>query len=136
VPTLPPVEPATLRAQVIQAVNAERANVGCTPATENADLTGGAQAWHDYMEQYSYFNHSSTVDANWYANHGYNQTDWVMENLGFGQDTGAQVVADWMQDEGHRNTVLWGCSDPPTTFDIGVGVGDHAWVLAIGELHP
>ena len=136
VPTLPPVDPATLRAQVIQAVNAERAKVGCASVVESVALDAATQEWNDYMLAHNYFDHSGTVDANWYLNHGYTATDWIMENLASGSDSGDQVVTLWMQDAGHRDTILQGCTDGGSTVEVGVGVSYHLWVMATGELHP
>ena len=38
--------------------------------------------------------------------HGYTRTDWVSENVAAGPRTGADVVALWMSDEGHKAVIL------------------------------
>lgn len=134
-PTPQPTDPAQKRAEVITAVNAERDHAGCAPVIEDTALTSAAQAWTDYMVEHNILAHSSTVDFNWYANHSYTATDWISENIAGGQDTGAEAVADWMDDEAHRATVLQSCANTDSTFHIGVGWQFHAWTLAIGELH-
>jgi uncharacterized protein YkwD len=134
-PTPQPADPIQRRAEVIAAVNVERVRAGCAPVIEDAALASAAQAWTDYMVQHNILAHSSTIDFNWYANHGYTATDWVSENIAGGQDTGAEAVADWMDDEAHRAIVLQSCANTNSTFHIGVGWQFHTWTLAIGELH-
>ena len=134
-PTPPPADPATMRAQVVAAVNAERQKAGCALVTEDATLTQAAQAWTDYMVAHNILAHSSSVDYDWYINHGYTETDWVSENIAGGQDTGAQAVADWMDDAGHRAVVLQSCENTTGVFQVGVGWQYHTWTLAVGELH-
>jgi uncharacterized protein YkwD len=130
-----PDDPTQKRAEVIAGVNAERAKAGCAPVVENASLTGAAQAWTDYLVQHNVLAHSSTVDFNWYTNHGYTATDWVSEAVASGQKTGAEVIADWMDDEPHRVIVLQSCTNTTGTFHAGVGYNANRWTLAIGELH-
>ena len=132
--TTPTVDPAQLKADVIVAVNNERAKAGCAPVSAQADLGNGAQAWADYMVANGY-GHSFAVDANWYVEHGYTRTDWLSENIAAGYFDAASVVAAWMSDEGHKAVILAGCANTTHTFDVGVGYNNHAWVLAIGELY-
>lgn len=47
VPTQPPVDLAQKRAEVIAAVNDERARAGCALVVEDATLTAATQAWSD-----------------------------------------------------------------------------------------
>jgi len=133
--TTPTVDPAQLKADAIAAVNAERAKAGCAPVSAQADLGNGAQAWADYLVAHNMIGHSFALDANWYVEHGYTRTDWVSENVAGGPSTGADVVALWMSDEGHKAVILAGCANTSHTFDIGVGFNNQAWTLAIGELH-
>ena len=128
----PTVDPAQLKADVIVAVNNERAKAGCAPVSAQADLGNGAQAWADYMLANGY-GHSFALDADWYLKHGYTRTDWISENIA-GGGSPTQVVATWMSSEAHRAVILTGCANTDHTFDIGVGYNSN-WVLAIGELH-
>ena len=130
--TTPTVDPAQLKADVIVAVNNERAKAGCAPVSAQADLGNGAQAWADYMLANGY-GHSFALDADWYLKHGYTRTDWISENIA-GGGSPTQVVATWMSSEAHRAVILTGCANTDHTFDIGVGYNSN-WVLAIGELH-
>ena len=134
-PTQPPIDPAQLKADAIAAVNSERQQAGCALVSANADLGNGAQAWADYMVANNVIGHSFTLDANWYVEHGYTRTDWVSENVNVGAHSGADAVALWMSDEGHKAVILAGCANTTNTFDIGVGFNNYRWVLAIGELH-
>jgi uncharacterized protein YkwD len=135
VPTQPPVDPAQKHAEVIAAVNDERAKAGCALVVEDATLTAAAQAWSDYMVANNVINHSVYIDVDWYLNHGYTRTDWVSENIAGGPNTGGAAVALWMSDEGHKAAILEGCANTSSIFDIGVGYNNQAWTLAIGELH-
>ena len=133
--TTPTADPAQLKADLIAAVNNERAKAGCAPASAQADLGNGAQAWADYMVANNAYDHSVFVDVDWYLHHGYTRSDWLSENVAAGPHTGADVVALWMSDEGHKAAVLAGCANTSHTFDIGIGFNNYRWVLAIGELH-
>jgi uncharacterized protein YkwD len=134
-PTPQPTDPAQKRAEVIAAVNIERDRAGCAPIIEDAALTSAAQAWTDYLVEHNILAHSSTVDFNWYGNHGYTATDWVSENIAGGTDTGSETVALWMDSPAHRATLLQSCANTSGIFHIGVGWQFHTWTLAIGELH-
>jgi len=134
-PTPTPIDPAQLKADLIAAVNNERAKAGCAPVSAQADLGNGAQAWADYMVANNTYDHSVFVDVDWYLHHGYTRSDWLSENVAAGPHTGADVVALWMSDEGHKAAVLAGCANTSHTFDIGIGFNNYRWVLAIGELH-
>jgi uncharacterized protein YkwD len=134
-PTPTTVDPAQLKADVIAAVNAERQNAGCAPGVEKASLSTAAQAWSDYMVANNVFGHSFALDANWYVEHGYMRTDWLSENVNVGPHSGADAVALWMSDEGHKAAILAGCANRSNTFDVGVGFNNYRWTLAIGELH-
>jgi len=131
-PTPTPIDPAQLKADLIAAVNKERAKAGCAPVSAQADLGNGAQAWADYMLANGY-GHSFAIDANWYVEHGYTRTDWISENIA-GGGSPAQVMAAWMSSDAHRSVILTGCANTDHTFDVGVGYNSY-WVLAIGELH-
>lgn len=131
----PTVDPAQLKADAIAAVNSERAKAGCAPVSAQADLGNGAQAWADYMVAHNTYDHSVFVDVDWYLHHGYTRSDWLSENVAAGPHTGADVVALWMSDEGHKAAILAGCANTDHVFDIGIGFNNYRWVLAIGELH-
>ncbi len=134
-PTPTHVDPAQLKADVVTAVNVERQKAGCALVAANVDLASGAQMWSDYLAAHNTLSHSFALDADWYLHHGYTRTDWLYENIAGGTDTGAQTVALWMSDEGHKAAILAGCANTSTSFDIGVGVNANRWTLAIGELY-
>jgi len=134
-PTATPPDLATLRAQTVAAVNAERQKAGCALVTEEPTLTQAAQAWSDYMAVHGIIAHSNTVHADWYGTHGYTETDWVSEAIAGGPDTGDTVVALWMSDPPHKAIILTSCENTAGIFHVGVGYNNQAWTLAIGELH-
>ncbi|GAB4192831.1 MAG: hypothetical protein OHK0022_07220 [Roseiflexaceae bacterium] len=134
-PTATPPNLATLRAQTVAAVNAERQKAGCALVIEEPALTQAAQAWSDYMTAHHIIAHSNSVHADWYGTHGYTATDWVSEVIAGGPNTADAVVALWMSDPPHKATLLTSCENTAAIFHVGVGYSHQAWTLAIGELH-
>ncbi|MEV6837028.1 CAP domain-containing protein [Streptomyces sp. NPDC051133] len=105
-------------AQVVQLVNAERAKVGCSPLTVNAELTKAAQAHSADMAAHRNMSHTGSDGSSpgdRITGAGY---DWSSygENVAYGYGTPAQVMAGWMNSPGHRANIL-NCSFK----EIGVG---------------
>ena len=121
-PTAPP-QPApapTEAGQVVDLVNAARAQAGCGALTVDDRLIAAAQGHSDDMAAKGYFSHTSQ-DGRSFADRvraaGYPSPGG--ENIAQGQ-RGAQEVHDaWMNSEGHRANIL-NCDF------TGIGVGLHA----------
>ncbi|MER6924721.1 CAP domain-containing protein, partial [Streptomyces spiralis] len=106
-------------ARVVQLVNAERAKVGCSPLTVNADLTKAAQAHSQDMAAHQNMSHtgsdgSSPGDRITRAGYTWNSYG---ENVAYGYSTPEQVMSAWMSSPGHRENIL-NCGYK----EIGVGL--------------
>ena len=116
---------------VVAATNAERKEAGCDPVTLDSRLSAAAQAHAADMAVNDYFSHTDqdgadSSDRMHDAGFGGSRTG---ENIAYGQETAAEVVATWMGSSGHRHNIL-NCA-----YDrIGVGYdarGDY-WVQDFG----
>ena len=116
---------------VVAATNAERKDAGCDPVTLDSRLSAAAQGHAADMAANDYFSHTDqdgadSSDRMHDAGFGGSRTG---ENIAYGQETGAEVVATWMSSSGHRHNIL-NCA-----YDrIGVGYdarGDY-WVQDFG----
>ena len=141
----PPAPPASgdTAQQVLQLVNAARAqarNCGAAsfaaaPAlTLNAQLGQAAQGHASDMAAQNYFSHTSKdgrtfvqrIQATGYAYRT------IGENIAAGQSTPQQVVAGWLQSEGHCRNIM-----NPSFRELGVGYArggsySHYWVQDFG----
>jgi uncharacterized protein YkwD len=116
---------------VVAATNAERAEAGCDPVRLDSRLSAAAQGHASDMAANDYFSHTDqdggdSSDRMHDAGFSGSRTG---ENIAYGQETGAEVVATWMDSSGHRHNIL-NCA-----YDrIGVGYdarGDY-WVQDFG----
>jgi uncharacterized protein YkwD len=116
---------------VVAATNAEREDAGCAPVTLDSRLSAAAQEHAADMAANDYFSHTDqdgadSSDRMHDAGFGGSRT---AENIAYGQETAAEVVATWMGSSGHRHNIL-NCD-----YDrIGVGYdarGDY-WVQDFG----
>jgi uncharacterized protein YkwD len=116
---------------VVAATNAEREDAGCGPVTLDSRLSAAAQGHASDMAANDYFSHTDqdggdSSDRMHDAGFSGSRTG---ENIAYGQETGAEVVATWMDSSGHRHNIL-NCD-----YDrIGVGYdprGDY-WVQDFG----
>ncbi|MFF1511137.1 CAP domain-containing protein [Streptomyces sp. NPDC058326] len=109
-------------AEVLRLVNAERAQVGCTPVNRDARLAALAGAFSADMASRGFFDHTDPDGA----------TPWVRaekagisglggENIARGQADAAAVMESWMNSDGHRANIL-NCDF--TTVGVGVHFGD------------
>lgn len=136
-PSPTPADPLVARREVIRLVNEYRVANGCPAAPENPILMEAAQAWSDYMQAHSIFEHSSAQYPQWYADHNYDNHLGVSENIATGQDTAQQVVHDWQASPNHNRTLLL-CdyANLGYVYDLGVGLNGRLWTLALGERLP
>lgn len=118
-------------AAVIAATNAERAEVGCGPVRADSRLTAAAQAHAADMSARGYFSHTDRDgqdSADRIHDAGFSGSA-TGENIAYGQDSAAEVMAAWMDSTGHRGNIL------DCDYDrIGVGYdsrGDY-WVQDFG----
>ncbi len=119
----PPSNVDDLAEQVVELVNAERAEAGCGPVRMDHRLTDSAQDHSDDMAENNYLSHTSpdgtTFDERISAA-GYPRP--AAENIAMGM-AGAEAVMDaWMDSEGHRRNIV-NCE----ITAIGVGVNSDGW---------
>ena len=89
---------------MIAATNAERAEAGCGPLRADSRLTAAAQGHAADMAANDYFSHTDqdggdSADRIRAAGFAGSATG---ENIAYGQESAAEVVAAWMDSSGHR----------------------------------
>ena len=115
--------------------NQERADNGCdTPLHVDDRLVAAAQGHSADMAARDYFSHASPEGlgpGDRTAAQGYPQ--WSGENIAMGYPTAADVVAGWMDSDGHRANIL-NCD----SVAIGVGAADSSdgiyWTQVFGSV--
>ncbi|MFI6574833.1 CAP domain-containing protein [Nocardiopsis sp. NPDC050513] len=114
--------------QVVQLVNAERAEAGCGPLRVDDRLTAAAQEHSEDMDARNYMAHQSPEGegpGDRAERHGYDS--WGAENVAKGQTSPEQVMDAWMNSPGHRANIL-NCD----LVAIGVGESGNAWTQLFG----
>ena len=118
----PAPAPAAGVQDLVRAINAERTSRGLAALTLNDQLSAAAQAHSDDMARNNFFSHTGSDGsdaATRIKRTGYVPRAWG-ENIAAGYPDAAQVVAGWMQSEGHRRNIL-----NPDFREIGVGVSTN-----------
>ncbi|MFG2194085.1 CAP domain-containing protein [Streptomyces sp. NPDC048639] len=108
-------------ARIVQLVNQERAQAGCSPLKANTKLNAAAQKFTDAMARAGNLSHTGPdgsqvqdrVEREGYA--------WsaVGENIAQGQNSPEEVMKSWMNSQGHRDNIL-NCS----FREIGIGINE------------
>jgi uncharacterized protein YkwD len=101
-------EEQAMAAQVLVAVNAERAKAGCAPVSLDQDLIAAAQEHSKDMATNNFFSHTGsagTTVSQRASAAGYSST-FVGENIAAGYDTPEEVMRGWMESPGHRENIL------------------------------
>ncbi|MFE2039904.1 sigma-70 family RNA polymerase sigma factor [Streptomyces sp. NPDC059477] len=133
-PPPPPQEPPTTFAgQVLELVNAERAEAGCSPVRQNAALDTAAQRHSADMAARDFFDHTNPDGADpgdRITAAGYRWSTYA-ENIALGQRTPAQVMQGWMDSPGHRANIL-NCSVEETGLGVYEGSGGPWWTQVFG----
>jgi uncharacterized protein YkwD len=110
--------------EVLDLVNAERAaEPDCDPLVVDERLGVAAQVHSDDMAANEYFSHTSPDGTTPQDRaEAADFTDPVGENIARGYRSPEDVMAAWMDSEGHRDNIL-NCG-----YDvIGVGLNDNGW---------
>lgn len=116
--------------QVVNLVNAARAQAGCGALAEDDRLAAAARGHSDDMAAKGYFSHTSLdgrtfvdrVRAAGYPNPG-------GENIAQGQRSAQAVHDAWMNSQGHRENIL-NCEF--TTIGVGLHAGTWTWTQNFG----
>lgn len=109
---------ASFESEVIKLVNAERANAGCPALRAHPILNQAAKAHSQDMVEHNYVDHVNSAGetpGERVSNMGY-VWEALGENVAAGYVTPEDVVAGWMNSEGHRKNIL-NCG----YLDTGVG---------------
>ncbi|MFB7617257.1 CAP domain-containing protein [Kitasatospora sp. NPDC056181] len=114
--------------QVVDLVNAQRAQNGCGPLTAEPRLATAAQGHSEDMAARNYFDHASP--EGYHADHrieatGYRWSAWG-ENIARGQKDPAAVMDAWMNSPGHRANIL-NCSFKQIGVGVKTGSGGPWW---------
>jgi len=132
-PATDPPAPApapTEAGQVVNLVNAARAEAGCGALTVDARLTAAAQGHSDDMAAQDYFSHTS-LDGRSFADRvraaGYPNPGG--ENIAQGQRSAQAVHDAWMNSQGHRDNIL-NCGF--ATIGVGLHAGSWTWTQNFG----
>lgn len=129
-----PRDVLAIRREVIRLVNEYRVANGCPAATESPILMSAAQEWSVYMHTNDYFQHSNTVNKDWYSDHGYPKNS-TRENVALGYYTATNVMEGWKTSPGHNKTLL-ACPEiqfnSSYVYDVGVGLEGLYWTFALG----
>jgi uncharacterized protein YkwD len=132
-PTEPPSEQEQLEAEVVELTNQERAAAGCGAVDVDDRLAAAARGHSEDMVARDFFDHVNP-DGDGPGDRaraaGY---DWLAsENIAWGYRTAEDVVAGWMNSDGHRRNLL-DCD----VVAIGVGVADSSrgpyWTQKFGR---
>lgn len=95
-------------AEVVRLVNEERARVGCPALAIDEDLVEAAQSHSADMAQHDYFSHTGRNNSSFaerLLSAGFTGAPGG-ENIAAGYPSAADVMAGWMDSEGHRANIL------------------------------
>ena len=124
------------RDEVLRLVKVERERIGVSPVTHSQTLEDQATQYCCEMIYYDFFAHDNPVTGTDLVDRseefGYDYLA-IGENLAAGQSSPAQVMANWMASEGHRENIL-----NPQFTELGVGVRtggefSYYWVQEFGR---
>ena len=114
---------ADMEAEILQLINAERADHGLEPLRPSRELREAARQHSREMNELSYFSHESPVEAYQtlpmrLRNAGVAKFGWAGENIAMSTAASAErFVQMWMDSPGHRANIL----KPEFEFS-GIGV--------------
>jgi uncharacterized protein YkwD len=114
-PTAPPiappppaaVPPATLMSEVVTMTNQQRAANGCDQLAVDRELTWASVRQSVYMARTGLFTHVWSDGTTFVARaHAFGYRQPSGENIAWGYDTAAEVMAAWMASPHHRRNIL------------------------------
>lgn len=123
----------TMRAQVLELVNRERAGAGCAPVRTDSKLQTAAQRHSVDMADRGFFDHvnpsgvgpGGRIEAAGYSWSAYG------ENIARGQESAAAVMSAWMNSPGHRANIL-NCTFTQLGTGVHLGSGGPWWTQKFG----
>ncbi len=120
----PTSEQPTMADRVVQLVNDVRADHGCGAVTVDERIERAASKHSTDMAQRGYFSHDTPEGVGFaerIENEGYSRPG--AENIAKGYRTAEDVMAGWMNSDGHRANIL-NCD----LTTIGVGLDTNGWL--------
>ncbi|MFH0519153.1 CAP domain-containing protein [Streptomyces sp. M41] len=123
---------AAAAAEVLKLVNAERAQVGCSPVAANSSLADLAQDFSEDMAKRDFFDHTDPSGASpWDRAAKAGITDLGGENIARGQADAAAVMKAWMNSPGHKANIL-NCDFKTLGVGVHLGAGGPWWTQDFG----
>ncbi|MET9968256.1 CAP domain-containing protein [Streptomyces sp. NPDC006356] len=123
---------AAAAAEVLQLVNQERAQVGCSAVAANSSLTDLAQDFSEDMAARGFFDHTDPSGASpWDRAAKAGITDLGGENIARGQADAAAVMDAWMNSPGHKANIL-NCDFKTLGVGVHFGAGGPWWTQDFG----
>ncbi|MFJ6655247.1 sigma-70 family RNA polymerase sigma factor [Streptomyces sp. NPDC091377] len=125
--------PSSFAGQVLELVNAERAEAGCSPVRQNGTLATAAQRHSADMAARDFFDHTNPDGADpgdRMTAAGYRWSTYA-ENIARGQQSAAAVMDGWMNSPGHRANIL-NCSVKEMGLGVHEGSGGPWWTQVFG----
>lgn len=131
------------RAEILDLVNATRANRGLDALRMHPALERSAQAYAEQMAREGFFGHvdpkgaglQARIDAVGYYDQSFSDDCQCVkgftlgENLARGQRSADEVVRAWMDSPSHRDAILG-----EDFTDLGIGISSGIWVQHFGGL--
>ncbi|MEV7803722.1 CAP domain-containing protein [Microbispora sp. NPDC088329] len=123
---------ASMEAEVVRLVNAERRRHGCRPLRVDRRLVESARAHSDEMASSTLFRHSSPGGASpWDRMGAAGYPDGGAETIAKGYQTPEEVVRGWMAGRSDRATLL-NCRLVATGVGVSTGGGGPWWTEDFG----
>lgn len=123
---------AAAAAEVLQLVNQERAQVGCSAVAANSSLTELARDFSADMAARGFFDHTDPDGASpWDRAAKAGITDLGGENIARGQADAAAVMEAWMNSPGHKANIL-NCDFKTLGVGVHFGAGGPWWTQDFG----
>ncbi|MEV5742214.1 CAP domain-containing protein [Microbispora rosea] len=123
---------ASMEAEVVRLVNAERRKHGCRPLRVDPRLVESARAHSDEMASSKLFRHSSPGGASpWDRMGAAGYSEGGAETIARGYQTAQTVVRGWMAGRSDRATLL-NCGLVATGVGVSMGEGGPWWTEDFG----
>ncbi|MET7272924.1 CAP domain-containing protein [Streptomyces flaveolus] len=125
-------EQAAAEARVLQLVNEERAEAGCSPVAANSALRELAEDFSEAMAAQGFFDHTDPSGATpWDRAEAAGISDLGGENIARGQADAQAVMDAWMDSPGHKANIL-NCDFRTLGVGVHFGPGGPWWTQDFG----
>jgi uncharacterized protein YkwD len=125
-------EQAAAEARVLQLVNEERAEAGCSPVAANSALRELAEDFSEAMAAQGFFDHTDPSGATpWDRAEAAGISDLGGENIARGQADVQAVMDAWMDSPGHKANIL-NCDFRTLGVGVHFGPGGPWWTQDFG----